>query len=237
MAKIAIQIQRKESMAQNEFVLRQEELVENPTPRVPICLVLDTSGSMGGDPISELASGVKMFFDTIKDDEIAKYSAEISVVTFGGEVKKNLDFLSIERQEIPYLSADGQTPMGEAVELALDMLEHRKMDYKNAGVDYYQPWLVLMTDGNPSYNISNAITRIKEQVNGKKLSVFAIAIGDADIETLSKFTPSRPPLRLKGLNFKEFFIWLSRSVSRVSQSTPGEKVPLDLPGIAAWGEV
>ena len=51
------------------------------------------------------------------------------------------------------------------------------------------------------------------------------------------FSPNRPPLKLKGLNFQEFFEWLSQSVSRVSQSTPGDKVELDIEGIKGWAQL
>lgn len=220
-----------------EFILRQEELIENPTPRVPICLVLDVSGSMDGAPIKELAHGVEMFFDAIKADDVARYSAEISIVTFGGTAQTALDFFSVERQEVPSFRAGGGTPMGEAVNLALDMLEHRKSEYKNAGVDYYQPWLVLMTDGEPTDKIKSASERVKELVVAKRLAIFPIAIGDANMDTLQLLSPGRPPLKLTGLNFKEFFVWLSQSVSRVSQSTPGESVALDVKGISAWANV
>lgn len=221
-----------------EFIIRQQELVENPTPRIPICLVLDISSSMSGAPINELQEGVNTFFAAIKDDEVAQYSAEISIVTFGGVAKKALDFFSIERQAVPALHPDGATPMGEAVLMALDLLEARKGEYRNAGVDYYQPWMVLMTDGQPTDSIDAAARRISELVNAKKLTVFPIAIGEgANFVELGRLSPGRPPLRLKGLNFREFFLWLSRSVSRVSQSTPGEAVTLDTDGIKAWGQV
>ena len=179
-----------------------------------------------------------MFFDAIKQDEVAQYAAEICIVTFGDVVTKDLDFMSVERQNLPVFSAGGLTPMGQATSLALDLLEARKEDYKRAGVDYYQPWMVVMTDGEPTDDISTAAARIGSLVAGKKLTVFPIAIGaDANLQVLAQLSPSRPPLRLKGLNFKEFFVWLSRSVSRVSQSTPGEVVPLDVQGISAWAQV
>lgn len=223
---------------EEKYILRQEDLVENPTARVPICLVLDVSGSMAGAPINELNEGVRLFFDAIKADDVAQYAAEICVVTFGSSVTKVLDFMSIERQTVPALNADGATPMGAGVSLGLDLLEARKDDYKRAGVDYYQPWLVVMTDGEPTDDISMAAARIKSLVVGKKLSVFPIGIGSsANMMKLGNLSPTRPPLRLQGLNFKEFFTWLSRSVSRVSQSTPGESVELDTAGIQAWGKV
>ena len=126
--------------------------------------------------------------------------------------------------------------MGEAVCEALDILEKRKQEYQNTGVDYYQPWLVLMTDGMPTDDINEAVNRVVSMVNQKKLSVFPIGIGhDADMDILSQFSPARPPLRLQGLKFREFFEWLSASVQRVSASTPGEEVPLDLEGIKGWG--
>lgn len=222
----------------DRYVLRQEDLVENPTARVPICLVLDVSGSMDGGPIRELNDGVRLFFDAIRADDVAQYAAEISIVSFGDTVTKKLDFMSVDRQEVPMLYASGATPMGEGVTHALDLLEARKGDYKRAGVDYYQPWMVVMTDGAPTDDISVAVARIRSLVAEKKLTVFPIAIGEgANLDTLAKLSPTRPPLRLKGLNFREFFTWLSRSVSRVSQSTPGESVELDVAGIQAWGKV
>lgn len=222
----------------DQYVLRQEDLIENPTARVPICLVLDVSTSMDGEPIRELNDGVRLFFDAIRADDVAQYAAEICIVTFGDTVTKKLDFMSVDRQEVPPLYASGMTPMGEGVTHALNLLEVRKSDYKRAGVDYYQPWMVIMTDGVPTDDISAAAAQIRSLVAEKKLTVFPIAIGKgANLDTLAKLSPTRPPLRLLGLNFREFFTWLSRSVSRVSQSTPGESVELDAAGIQAWGRI
>lgn len=223
-------------------LLRREDLVNNPTARVPVCLCLDTSASMDGEPIGELNEGVRLFYEAIKDDETAYYAAEVCVVTFGGTAKCIFDFGSMEIQpDAPILTACGDTPMGEAVNKALDLLEERKKEYKDCGVDYYQPWLVLMSDGVPTGDktvLKSSIERTVELVNNKKLTVFPIGIGAyADMNVLGKFSPKRNPLRLQGLKFKEFFEWLSKSVSTTSQSMPGESIKLDLEGVKGWGEL
>ena len=224
----------------NKAILRKEDLVNNPTARVPVCLCLDVSGSMDGSPIQELNQGVKLFYDALRNDEVACYSAEISIVTFGGSKAECLaDFASLQVEpNPPVLRASGLTPMGEAVNIALDLLAERKKEYQDVGVDYYQPWLVLMTDGSPNGSVSEqsrAITRVNELVNDRKLTVFPIGIGNsADMNTLAKFSPKRKPLKLQGLKFQEFFEWLSKSVSTTSQSIPGESVPLDFGSIGDW---
>lgn len=229
-------------MANSSLLLRLEDLVNNPTARIPVCLCLDTSGSMSGSPIQELNNGVKVFYEAIRDDEVAKYSAEIAIVIFGGEASLIEDFANIDRQPSQIrLEADGGTPMGEAVNLALDCLERRKQEYKDKGVDYYQPWLVLMTDGEPNGSpseLSEAMSRTIQMESSRKLTVFPIGIGhSADMNVLQQFSSKRTPLRLQGLKFREFFTWLSQSVARTSQSTPGENVQLDVEGIKGWGEV
>lgn len=222
----------------DDLVLRRNELVENPTPRVPVCLCLDASGSMAGDCIAELNAGVGTFLEALGEDDIARHAAEVSIVTFGGVARAALEFAPLDRQSIPTVYADGGTPMGAGVSLAMDLLDARKREYAAAGIDYYQPWLVLMTDGQPTDAIDAAVSRVAEAVAAKKLALFPIGIGSgADMSVLARFSPSRPPLRLAGLKFRELFTWLSRSVARVSQSIPGQSVPLDTQGIRGWAEV
>ena len=72
-------------------------------------------------------------------------------------------------------------------------------------------------------------------VNNGKLVVFPIGIGDqANMSELAKFSPKRPPVKIKGLEFSKFFLWLSSSVSKTSQSN-GERVQLD--AINSWAEL
>jgi uncharacterized protein YegL len=127
--------------------------------------------------------------------------------------------------------------MGEGVNMALDALEHRKTMYRDTGVQYNQPWLVLMTDGQPNGDkaeLDRAIQRVTDLVSRRKLSVFAIAIGnDAAMDVLSKFSPKREPMRLQGLKFREFFEWLSKSVAQASGDAPGDDVRPD-PDVRGW---
>lgn len=238
----------------SDLIIKDDWLVNNPTARVPIVLCLDCSPSMSGKqelgassstngiPINELNEGVTMFLNSIRNDEVAKMSAEISIVVFSSLYEQILEFDYIENVSNPILELEleiGGTSIGGAVNMSLQLLEKRKKEYKEAGVDYYQPWLILMTDGSPTDNTHiNVSKEISKLVNDKKLSIFPIGIGEgADMKTLKMFSPKRPPLKLKGLNFKEFFEWLSKSVSKVSESTPGDKVELDIDAIDNWANL
>ena len=245
--------------------LNSDDLANNPAARVPVCLCLDLSGSMGTvedgtyketgrqekidgkvyniveggiTRLDKLQDGLKLFFDAIKEDDTAIDAAELSIVGFSDDAKCILNFNHIDNQKVPKLSYGGNfTKMGEGVKLALKMLDERREFYKSKGIQYYHPWLVIMTDGENNGDIKDlkdAIELTTKKVNDGKLQVFPIGIGkDADMKTLAKFSPKRPPLKLNGLKFNEFFKWLSLSISRTSVSNPGDEV--DLPSVEGWG--
>ena len=220
-------------MTKELMILRQEDLITNPTTRLPVCLCLDVSGSMSGKPICELQKGVEYFFEAIKSDEIARYSVELSIVTFGSTADVILDFANVDRQQIPTLEIEGSTNMEAGVNLALDILEKRKKEYSAKGVDYYQPWLVVMTDGYPDSTPVSSINRVKQLGSNKKLTVFSVAIGDgADKTILKQFSTIKDGMVFKVKapeHFKEYFEWLSQSVLVASQSVPGDKPRLPQP--------
>jgi uncharacterized protein YegL len=224
--------------------VRKEDLLENPTNRVPVALCLDVSGSMAGEPMRELNDGVEQFFAALRQDPVARHSAEVALVAFADHPGVVLDFQSLDRVLLPPRLATGSalgisTDLGGGVALALDVLEMRKREYKDTGVDYFQPFLVLMTDGQPTTEAHRASApRVCALEQQNKLVVMPIGIGaHADLGTLTTFSHKRKPLRLKGLSFVAFFKWLSRSVVRVSQSMPGERVALPTEGISGWGEI
>jgi len=221
----------------NDLVVqRNDDLIKNPTPRCACVLVLDTSGSMSGQPINELNEGLLRFIEEVKGDELAQYSVEIGVITAGPDVKQQMPLIPAHLIEnVNTLFASGGTPLGEAVNEALDMLEVRKNEYKAKGVPYYQPWLVIISDGEPTDSWLNAASKAHGMANNKKLVVMPIGVSGADLNKLSQFS-NRPAKALAGLKFREFFQWLSASMARVSSSASTSS-QVNLPPTGSWDSI
>src|SRR5687768_17632294 len=94
----------------------------NADPRCACVLLLDTSGSMGGEPVAALNAGLQMFQQELQGDTLASRRVEIAIVTFGsGGVQTAQDFVTAGHFSAPHLQAGGDTPMGAAIHLGLDM--------------------------------------------------------------------------------------------------------------------
>ena len=198
---------------------------DNAAKRLPMALCLDTSGSMSGD-IHNLNDAVKLFYEQCKADSKAKNAVEVVAIEFGSNgVHEASPFSEVEYAQIPHFNAGGGTPMGEAVTLALDHLEQRKEWYKNEGISYYQPMLVIMSDGCSGDDIRPASRRSSDMVNNKKLIVLPLAFGSADTAALESFSGGQKVIHIsQGFSFVEFFKWLSASASAISS---GQSVDFD----------
>jgi uncharacterized protein YegL len=212
------------------------EFAENPEARCPVVLLLDTSYSMSGDPIQQLNEGLKIFKDELMADSMAAKRVEVAVVSFG-PVNVISDFQTPDIYYPTDLTPSGDTPMGKAIETAIDMVNNRKSIYKQNGVSYYRPWIFLITDGGPTDHWQQAAALVKEGESSKKFMFFSVGVDGADMDTLQKIS-IREPIKLKGLRFRDLFTWLSASLSSVSHSTPGDTVPLVNPITPeGWGTV
>ena len=218
-------------------------LIDNPSPRCPCMVVLDTSGSMSGGffssgpaPIDQLNEGFQKFLESLRNDEVAAYSVEVGVITAGGSVKEALPFTTVHAIEsFQPLVASGNTPLGGAVEFALKRLNDREEEYKRNGVPYYQPWLIVISDGEPTDNWQQVAQEAKFQSANRKLVSLMVGVNDADMEKLGQFS-SKPALKLDGLKFSEFFEWLSASMSRVSASS-STSASVNLPSVDSWASI
>lgn len=211
------------------------EFANNPEPRCACVLLLDTSASMGGRPVTALNEGLKAFAADIGTDALAARRVEVAIVTFGhGGAQTVQGFLTAEQFVAPTLIAGGSTPMGEAIERSLDMIENRKRDYRANGVAYYRPWVFLITDGEPTDAWHDAATRVAEAEESNGVAFFAVGVDGANMDVLRQISV-REPLRLDGLKFTELFVWLSQSQRRVSASRVGEQAALPAP--SGWTAV
>lgn len=214
-----------------EFALNQED-------RCPVVLLLDVSGSMNEDgKIDRLNEGLSVFKSEILADAIAALRVEISVITFGDGVSVVHEFSSADTMNLPTLQASGLTPMGEAMDAALAEIELRKNDYRANGVNYYRPWIWILSDGSPTDNWQPSAERARRAEAEKKVRVYCVGVGqDANTQILGQFSASTP-LKLEGLQFREMFKWLSSSLAKVSQAKAGSGDQVALPPVQGWTNV
>lgn len=119
--------------------------IDNSEQRTPLILVLDCSGSMDGQPIAQLNQGLKLLESELKNDVIAAKRVRLLVIKYGGYDECELygDWCDAMDFTAPVLEANGLTPTGQAVSLALGEIEAEKQRLKAAGVPYTRPLAVF----------------------------------------------------------------------------------------------
>lgn len=211
------------------------QLIENPESRVACIILIDASNSMTGEPIAEVNRGLVQFSQQIEADELTSMRADVAVIAFNHEhevVRQFGQHVDFSRSAI---ETGGGTRLAPPLNTALDMIEARKAQYREARIPYYRPIIMLLTDGKPEHDeptdLKLVADRIKAAQRSKGLTFFPIGTQSADMNVLSSLT-SFQPKTLRGTNFVALFEWLSNSITAISQSQMGDDVPL--PDTDGW---
>lgn len=225
----------------------EDENIDVTVDRTPTVLILDTSGSMSEESvgpdgaqkenIERLNEGLEFFRTEVLDQEHASVRVDVGLVEFGGTARIRKDFTHIQNWTPPTLKASGRTPMGEAIELAIDMTEDVKSFYAQEGIPYNRPLFWLLTDGKPTdmNEGDRKWEQVQEQLRrgteDKHFELFAMGVGKADMDTLNALVEptNRPALKVKEGMFAEYFRFLSNSLEDASEEegTPEQVGDID----------
>lgn len=220
---------------------KYEEIdVMNPAPRIPVVLVLDTSGSMKGEPIKELNSALQKFIKDVSNDEAASTSVELEIIPMTESAEPLVEFSpvwQIHEKQIDLTAGHG-TYIGKALQRTLEDLNTRVELYQSNGITYYMPWVFMMTDGKPGDKWEEPANILCELADKRRLFYYGVGIGNkCDFNILKKMLPATPgPLKLQGLHFRELFKWLTASLQSVSRSAVSDEESSSMK-ILTWDEL
>ncbi|MCO8073907.1 VWA domain-containing protein [Acinetobacter lwoffii] len=199
--------------------------------RLPVYILLDTSGSMKGEPIHSVNVGLQSMLSALRQDPYALESVYISIITFDIEARVYLSLTPLEEIQIPEIEvpSSGATFMGAALELLAQEVETNVKKTTSDEKGDWRPLIFLMTDGSPSdvYAYQQIIPLI-QQLNFA--TIVACAAGPkAKTETLLQLTQKVVVLdTMDTTSFSSFFKWVSASVVAGSSSA-GISGPISLP--------
>lgn len=208
----------------------------NTEQRTPCVLVLDCSTSMLNQGRMEaLNRGLKAFEDALKSDDVAMQCVTLQVLGFGGneEVWQFVDWVDAAYFSAPEMEANGTTPMGQAMDVAHSELDKIKETFRQNGVTYTRPWIFLMSDGGPNDSgWEEAAARSRAAVTANKAIVWPIAVPGADASALAAFAaPNAEVYEVDAADFGSLFVWLSKSLSQVASTQPGQSAQIEAPSL------
>ena len=199
---------------------------------LPVYILIDTSGSMKGEPIESVKVGLADMIATLRQDPYALETVSVSIITFDRVVNQVLPLTELENLQMPSITIpdSGPTLMGAALKMLCEKIDTEVKKGSPEQKGDWRPLLFLLTDGKPSdiqeYN------QIIPQVKSRNFaSIVACAAGpQAKTEPLKKLTDQVFRLdTMDATSFKKFFVWVSDVIGLGGKSV-GTTDTIELPG-------
>ncbi|CAL8477995.1 VWA domain-containing protein [Caballeronia sp. S22] len=190
--------------------------------RLPVYLLLDTSGSMSGEPIEALKNGVQILVSTLRQDPYALETAHLSVITFDSSARQAVPLTELSAFQTPNLAASGTTALGDALALLAARIDAEVNKTTAEIKGDWKPLVFIMTDGVPTDDWARGLQKLRKVRTG---AIVACAAGQgADTAVLKQITEVVVALdTADSSTIKAFFKWVSASVSTGSQKVDQQK--------------
>lgn len=184
--------------------------------RLPVYLLLDSSGSMMGEPIEAVKNGVQVLISTLRQDPYALETAYLSVITFDSTARQIVPLTELTAFQMPDIQATGVTSLGDALRLLAERVDVEVLKSSPEQKGDWKPLVFIMTDGEPTDNWSHGLAELQKRKFGM---IVACAAGqDANTTVLQQITESVVQLdTADSATIKAFFKWVSASISTGSQ--------------------
>lgn len=209
------------------------EFTDNADQRTLCVLILDGSGSMAGQKIAALNAGLVSLQNSLQKDTVARGRVRLLILRVGDNdaVSVENDWTDAINFAAPSIKANGTTPLGGALNLAMNKIDEEKNIMKNAGITYTRPLIWIITDGEPTDmpEWESAASRSINYMRDKKIQIYCIGVDVVDLTPLKMTQPGAQIFQLAKLDFSELFNFLSASVSSVSKASPGASVQVAVP--------
>lgn len=165
-----------------------KEFIYQNARTLPVVLLLDTSGSMyENGKIATMNSAVNEMIEGFKSLDSTNAQISVSIITFGGVAQKFQDLKPANEVEAINMTANGNTPLGSALNIAKSMIEDKEVITSRA----YRPVVVLVSDGMPNDNWEQPLEQFKSDGRTSKCYRMAMGIGvsegSAEYQMLQKF--------------------------------------------------
>ena len=188
--------------------------------RLPVYLLLDTSGSMAGAPIQAVSQGVGLLYNELMGTPQAVETAWVSVITFHSQAQQVVPLTELTKFTPPPLNAYGATQMGEALDLLNQALDREVVGNQGEQKGDYKPLVFLLTDGEPTDDWQSALQRLKVRKQQKPANLIVLGCGSgANMSVLSQIGDIT--LKMADTNpdqIAQFFKWVSASIKVASVS-------------------